>query len=237
MSSTATVISNIRNVVNIEPGSLYGSIFGLIAACMGAGTLTMPYIISKTGIVLGPLLVSAGAWLSYYSARLVIKCNTLTGRLTYEDFAEAAFGKRTARLVSIVILISLLGFATAYVSLAKTLIPKALETGFGKASLPVWLQNNELGRLVAVTLFTLFIFLPLSMFQDLSALRFSSMLGVMCTLVLLLVIVNQFCSNKALVPNMSANFENSTKANGDFDSIVEAVPYITFLYMFQPNVP
>lgn len=25
--------------------------------------------------------------------------------------------------------------------------------------------------------------------------------------------------------------------NFDFDVIVEAVPYITFLYMFQPNVP
>ena len=47
-----------------------------------------------------------------------------------------------------------------------------------------------------------------------------------------MVIVNQFYYNDTLVPNRWTNFENSTKVNGDFDSIVEAVPYITFLYMF-----
>ena len=108
--------------------------------------------------------MASGAGLSYYAAMLAIKCNTLTGRLTYEGFAEEAFGKRAARVVSIVILISLIGFATAYVSLAKTLIPRAIETSFGKASLPIWLQNNDMGRFVAVTFFTFFIFLPLSTF-------------------------------------------------------------------------
>ena len=102
------MISNIGHAVNIEPGSLYGSIFGLIAACMGAGTLTMPYIISKTGIILGPILVSIGAFFSYYCGMLVIKCNSITGKLTYEDFAEEAFGKRTSKVVSITILISLM---------------------------------------------------------------------------------------------------------------------------------
>ena len=106
---------------------------------MGAGTLTMPYIISKSGIVLGPILVAAGGFLSYYCGMLVIKCNSLTGKLTYEDFAEEAFGKGAVKFVSIVILISLIGFATAYVALAKTLIPRALECAFGIETLPIWL--------------------------------------------------------------------------------------------------
>ena len=75
VSNTASVVSKVSSVVNIEPGSLSGSIFRLIAACMGAGTLTMPYIVSKTGIVLGPLLIIIGAFLSYYAGMLIIKCS------------------------------------------------------------------------------------------------------------------------------------------------------------------
>ena len=72
---------------------------------------------------------------------------------------------------------------------------------------------------------------------NLSALRFSSALGVICTIILTGVITYQFFFNKSLVPKPSVNFENATTFNFDFAAIVEAVPYITFLYLFQPNVP
>ena len=103
-----------------------GSILGLIAACLGAGTLTMPCIISKTGIVLGPILILAGALLSCYASMLIIHCSQLTGKNTYEEFARLAFGPKCSYLVSVCILISLLGFATAYVALAKSLIPSTV---------------------------------------------------------------------------------------------------------------
>ena len=47
----------------------------------------------------------------------------------------------------------------------------------------------------------------------------------------------QYLFNPLLVPSPSHNLHNSTKVNLDLTSIVEAVPYITFLYLFQPNVP
>ena len=140
-------------------------------------------------------------------------------------------------MVSVFILVSLIGFATAYVALAKTLIPTALESTFERGNLPYWLQDNQTGQISCVTIFTFFIFFPLSLPQNLSALRFSSALGVFCTLILGVVIIMQFFSNKQLVPEPMRNFNNSTKYNFDFDTVVEAVPYITFLYMFQPNVP
>jgi hypothetical protein len=80
ISSTTSVVTRVSSVINIEPGSMSGSIFSLTAACMGAGTLTMPYIVSKTGLVLGPILILAGALLSYYAGMLIIKCSNLTGK-------------------------------------------------------------------------------------------------------------------------------------------------------------
>jgi len=126
-------------VVNIEPGSLSGSVFSLIAACMGAGTLTMPYIVSKTGIVLGPVLILLGAMTTYYSSTLLIRCSEMTKKRSYEEFAYQSFGKRFKTVVSVCNMVSLLGFATAYVALAKTLIPTALEAAVGEEGLPYFL--------------------------------------------------------------------------------------------------
>ena len=88
-----------------------------------------------------------------------------------------------------------------------------------------------------MTLFTFSVFLPLSLPQELSSLRFSSALGVLCTIMLTLVITYQYVYNKNMVPEPFKNLENSTKVNFDLSNIVEAAPFITFLYLFQPNVP
>ena len=161
----------------------------------------MPYIVSKTGIVLGPLLIMIGAFLSYYAGMLIIKCSQMTGKQTYEEFAYISYGKKFSQIVAIFILISLLGFAVAYVALAKTLIPTALESSFGKDNLPEYVRDTKLGRFVDVTVFTFCIFLPMSTPQELSALRFSSALGVVCTVVLVFVVVYQFLCNDFLVKN------------------------------------
>ena len=51
----------------------------------------------------------------------------MTGKQTYEDFAEAALGSKRYRvLVSSAMIIALLGFTTAYISLSKTMIPRII---------------------------------------------------------------------------------------------------------------
>jgi hypothetical protein len=40
-----------------------------------------------------------------------------------------------------------------------------------------------------------------------------------------------------MVPEPLKNLSNSTKINFELSNIVEAAPFITFLYLFQPNVP
>ena len=52
----------------------------------------------------------------------------MTGKRTYEDFAEAALGSKRYRvMVSSAMIIALLGFTTAYISLSKTMIPRLIE--------------------------------------------------------------------------------------------------------------
>lgn len=109
----------------LSPGSISASTLNTIAVTMGAGTISMPFIISVTGIALGSLLTIGGAILSYFSSMLLIKCTSISGKYSYEDLVEVAFGERKLwrQITSIFTMVSLLGFTTAYISLAKTLIP------------------------------------------------------------------------------------------------------------------
>ena len=53
-------------------GGLKGSIFNLMAACLGAGILTLPYTVYANGMILGPLLILIAALLSYYTGYLLV---------------------------------------------------------------------------------------------------------------------------------------------------------------------
>jgi len=59
----------------LQAGSVNSSVLNLIACTVGAGTITMPYVIALTGIAFGSILIVLGAMLSHYSSSLLIKCN------------------------------------------------------------------------------------------------------------------------------------------------------------------
>ena len=167
---------------------------------MGAGTITMPYIICVAGIALGSILTILGAGLSHYTGNLLIKCVELTGKRTYEDFAELAFGSKQWRsAVSIAMIVSLLGFTTAYISLSKTMIPRIIEVSVSAetyAKLPTWLHNNTMWA----TVFSFGVLLPLACFRKLSMLRFTSFFGVICSATLMFVLLYEYLFNKEVVP-------------------------------------
>ena len=56
------------------PGSVNTSVFTLVAATAGAGTITMPYVFCVSGIGLGTLLTIVGAFLSHYTGNLLVSC-------------------------------------------------------------------------------------------------------------------------------------------------------------------
>ena len=130
-------------------------------------------------------------------------------------------------------MISLLGFTTAYISLAKTLIP-SLAAGHvaDPATLPTFLQNTSGARILWASVFAFCLLLPLACAQELSMLRYTSLLGVICSLLILLVMIGQFSCNKEVVPEpMTQLTEHAVYWDMNMSSVVTAVPFIIFLYM------
>lgn len=54
-------------------GGTSGSVFSLIAATLGSGTISFPYAVMMNGYILGPLLIIMGACISYYTGMLIVK--------------------------------------------------------------------------------------------------------------------------------------------------------------------
>lgn len=96
-------------------GGASGSVFSLIAATLGAGTLTFPYAIKENGIAWGGILVVLGALISYYTGMLLVITSNHTNRHRYEDMADALYGKRVAIFTSVMNLFCLMGFIMSYI--------------------------------------------------------------------------------------------------------------------------
>jgi amino acid permease len=52
---------------NVEPGSVNSSVFSLIIICMGAGTITIPYVFYENGLILGVVFILFGGSLSLFT--------------------------------------------------------------------------------------------------------------------------------------------------------------------------
>lgn len=104
-------------------GGQAGSVFSLIAATLGSGTISFAYAVMMNGYVMGPLLIVVGALLSYYTGILIVRCAEHTGRDRYEDIALALFGQRVSRVVSAFYLVCLMGFTFSYIVYVKGAIP------------------------------------------------------------------------------------------------------------------
>jgi len=78
----------------VAPGSVKTSIFSLVIICLGAGTITIPYVYYELGYVCGSLAILLGGGMSFYSGWLIAYCAHMTKATCYEEIAMMSFGKR-----------------------------------------------------------------------------------------------------------------------------------------------
>ena len=153
-----------------------------------------------------------------------------------------AFGSKRWRLVvTAAMIVSLLGFTTAYVSLSKTLIPSIVEVSVSAdtyQTLPDWLRHTKKSEIVWATIFSFGILMPLACFRRLSMLRFTSFFGVVCSATLMFVLLYELFANEEVVPQPpSDQFKRADYFNFTHKAIVETFPFIIFLFLYQPNIP
>ena len=131
----STIISAPARLVakQIQPGSVKSSVFSLVIICLGAGTITIPYVFYENGIFFGTLFIVAGGAISIFTGYLIGYCAHVTNGASYEEVAYNLYGNAGLRFTSFCNIICNLGFLLSYCVLFKTTMPNVLRN-FGVES-------------------------------------------------------------------------------------------------------
>ncbi len=77
----------------MQQGSVRGSIFALCAVAIGAGVLSLPYVLRINGCILGTALIIIGAISGYYSMEMILIRSIESKSKNFSELAQKAGGK------------------------------------------------------------------------------------------------------------------------------------------------
>jgi amino acid permease len=220
----------------IRPGGIKGSIFNLICGVLGTGMLTLPVVIQLNGIVVGSNLIILGALLTIFCGMWIVICSEITDSDSLEYIAQMAFGEYVGKLTSYSMLMCLLGYVTSYIVVVKTLTPYLIDRLF-QEHIPLFMQNDQLMRIIVATVYSIFFLLPLSLPRKMGALRFTSLFGFACWIFLVIVITMIFLTSRVVVPDPMYNLQSASYVKVSFSGIFSSFPFIISSYMYQPMIP
>jgi Amino acid permeases len=209
-----------------QAGSVHGSTFELISATIGAGVLTLPYALGKSGLTLGIIQAVICAALGYYSTSLLAKCGEMAKKYSYTELAMATYGPAFQFFVKTVFFLNNWGGCVIYTILITNLIGTSFSIFF--PNLPDFLTDTD--SYVWPPLYTTLIILPLSLYRNLSALRYACLAGFGFIMYLVFVIVYQ--SDK--VADLKHNFQMADQFI--WDGVKLTFPPLVFSYSCHANV-
>ena len=79
--------------------------------------------------------------------------------------------------------------------------------------------------------------MPMSLLRTMSQLGFTSVLGILCSILTMLVIVYEFFFNSAVVPSFDVKLQEVVYFKFSWASTIQTVPFIVYLYMYQGILP
>lgn len=234
-----------------EPrASLWGAVFNMCSATLGAGALSLPYAFEQVGAAGGLALLLLTACTAHYSVVLLISAIERTGARSYEELTVRLFGKRLGFLVELNIIAFCFGTVIAYTVAVGDLLEPLIALRAVRAAAP-WV-----GRRVVMCLFWACCMLPLSLVERISALQCTSLFGVVALFYLgLSVVVHALLHALHVVPEerhhalagaalaAAAAEPHAEPHAGGFELLrlsmrsFEAVAIIMFAFTCQVNVP
>eukprot|EP00742_Colponemidia_sp_Colp-10_P006472 GILJ01006933.1.p1 GENE.GILJ01006933.1~~GILJ01006933.1.p1 ORF type:complete len:449 (+),score=63.75 GILJ01006933.1:44-1348(+) len=164
----------------IAPGSVRGSIFTLASTALGAGMLALPYVLKVAGLVPGILFILVAGIVSLIAMELLVACARITGIKNYAELVRQVLGKRMGDFMELVIVVYCFGCVIGYFVLIGEFVPSMLDA-VGLSSL-----NNRALDMIVLTGCGAF---PLALLKNMSSLRYSSIVGLMCIIYINLVVI------------------------------------------------
>lgn len=212
--------------------------FNLLATIIGGGVLSLPYAFSKTGILLGCVLMVVAAIMTERSLYLLCLCSRLTGATSYGEVGEAAYGKSMEYFISLLLGIFLAFVIVGYMVLVRdiwtSLVNIVLGAIWGTQEPPD--TSSELVLLVIVLLM-----LPFLVQRSLHALRFNCYVGFSSVTILCLALVHHawetiFSPMTYVLPPLPSPTNGIMWWSTNFEDVLVAFPIFTLSFLSIFNV-
>jgi solute carrier family 38 (sodium-coupled neutral amino acid transporter), member 6 len=231
---TVALKAHAHPVVTDGEASLRTTVLNAVNAIIGAGIIALPYAMYLDGGVLGIAMITAVALLSERSAAMLLWCADVTDMRLYSEIGAQVGGKWLGSLVDITVVLQNIGLNTGYAVVVGDLLPEFVAFARGQTDEGEGPQNpNWQGRAIILALTALIVFFPLSALPNLNALRFTTLVGLVFVVVLLVVCgVYAFMTleNPSTVP-CSATRGEFQWAPQSFLGALQAAPLLFFAFV------
>lgn len=216
-------------------------IFNLISTMIGGGALSLPFAISRCGLVLGFSLLIISALLSIFSFDILIATSRRTGAMTYQQIGFFAFGEKVSLFVTILILFNCYIAAIAYCVLIGDLIKPVVCFIFSID------ESTETLRRIIIASCILCVS-PFCYMRQIGALKYTSIVSIISVSILTAIITYHTLQhfNEAhtiyYIDNdgNSQSFEMSTEINlwpTKWDDVVYVFPVFGIAFLCHFNIP
>lgn len=174
-----------RTFGKLRKGALRGAIFALISTAIGAGCLTLPLVFKNQGVILGTFLLTSAVSLSYYSLISIALAAEKFKIYSYIDLTEFVLGKVWGFIIETSLILYVFGTIIGYQIMIGYLVPSILR------SFDID-ESGDYNRIIILCLSNFLLMNPLSMFKELTSLRFITILCAFSLTYISVLVVAEF---------------------------------------------
>lgn len=212
-------------------GLLWGAVFNLSTATLGAGSLALPHAFQQMGLVLAVTFCILTAMASHLANMLLADCLEATGVASFEDLAEVAFGRWNRRAIGASVFVISFGSAVAYTIALGDILQPFIDVFAATHSMP-WLTRD-----LCLSAFWVVIMLPLSLVKDVSQLRFTSLFAVLALIYLAIAMGVHFGIDASIMPSKTIGEVRLIEFGHYSMGTASSISLIIFSFDGQMNVP
>ncbi|KAI8819902.1 transmembrane amino acid transporter protein superfamily [Fimicolochytrium jonesii] len=216
-----------RQLLDQKASTVWDATFNFTNSIIGAGIIGLPYAFYEAGFVAGLVLLFALTFVVDWTVNLLIKDGKMAGKSSYQDLIWHCFGQRGYITISIFQFIFAYGAMCAYAVIVGDTLPLVLSHFIPNTNLIYPIISS---RRIMITICTIFISLPLSLYRDVSALAKTSAISLAAIVFIILSVVG---SGVALPAEKKGPAEGAmTVLEGGF---FQAIGVISFAFVCHHN--
>jgi amino acid permease len=184
-----------RTFSNIEAGSMRGSYFTLLSTAFGAVVLSLPYMMSTCGIVLGIAFIIANGFINLWSLHVLSRVSFKTNTFQYSEAVEKTMGRKYGLVFSWIMISYCFGTVVSYfITLNQFVISFMESIGLiSSVSEQNWITpgDNQYYHTYIILILIAFLGYPIAALRNLSSFRHLALFGCIVVFYIFFVIIGE----------------------------------------------